>query len=666
MRHGVIILGMHRSGTSAMAGTLRLLGVELGPRLMPGRVDDNTKGFFEHDDVVNAHDRLLASAGYTWDDPRSLPPQHLTGDEALPFCRELAEILRTTFSGAALWAVKDPRLCRLLPAWSRILDDIGCTPRFVVIHRRASEVAASLHRRDGFSREKSALLWADHVLQAERYTRGHRRVLVSFDRLLQDPATTLEAVARMLELTWPRPWAEAAHEVADFLTPAPRHQLADDGAAGADHGRLTSIVSAVEAVLPWTGPSDGAELTSPFDDARRELAGVLDRLDPLLIQHVAQMSQRFHETQLETALRSQAQTDEIRRRTHELGQARETVVRLSAVLDERTDLAERQKQELIRLRESIFVRRHGAVGAVWWRLTRGWQLFSRAVRSPRKARSALVSRARILWQHQVAPRVTPARRPLRQDMTPKPVTRRRLERIELPIPQRPQVSVIIPAFNQAKLTARCLESIAAAAGETTFEVILVDDASTEAAVAALRQVAGLRVVTNEINLGFVDACNHGAREARGRYLLFLNNDTTVTDGWIDRLIQTFDRFNDVGLVGAKLVYPNGTIQEAGGIVWQDGTAWNYGLGLNPQTPECNYAREVDYCSGACLMIPRELFLDLGMFDPRYAPAYYEDTDLAFRVREAGKRVVYQPTALVYHIEGATAGTSTNAGVKHHQ
>jgi GT2 family glycosyltransferase/glycosyltransferase involved in cell wall biosynthesis len=714
VQHGVIILGMHRSGTSALAGTLRLRGVEFGSPLMPGHVDDNPRGFFEHLGVVDVHERLLASVGYTWDDPRSLPPERVTGEEAMPFRRELAEILRTTFSGAPLWAVKDPRLCRLLPVWLGLLSDIGSAPHFVVIHRRTAEVAASLARRNGFSPEKAALLWADHVLQTELHTRGHPRVFVSFDRFLSDPEATLDALARMLGLAWPRPWPEAADEVAEFLTPSLRRHLGGSGAGDLDLGRLAPIVSSVEVVLPWSELSDGRELTGPLDDARGELADVMHRLDPLLLQHVAQLGERFHAAHHEATVRAQAQTDQLRRQSHELGQARETVVKLSGELDDWTELAQRQEQELAEVRRSVarlaaeadeqarsterqeqelgqmremvvrlvgesgpwgrkrdrlsvaeLKRRHRMVGSTWW-LARGWSLFCRAVRSPRRARSAVVTRSRAFWRHRIAPRILPGRRPLRTNMRPRPVTQRRLERLQLPSVQRPLASIVIPVFNRVKLTVGCLESIAAAGGESAFEVVLVDDASTDGTAEALEQVPGLRVVRNADNQGFIRSCNRGAREARGRYLLFLNNDTKVTDGWLDRMVRTFSTFSDVGLVGAKLVFPDGTLQEAGGIVWRDGTAWNYGLGLDPETPACCYARDVDYCSGACLMIPRDLFLELGMFDARYAPAYYEDTDLAFRVREAGKRVIYQPAALVYHIEGATSGTSPGSGVKRHQ
>ena len=230
----------------------------------------------------------------------------------------------------------------------------------------------------------------------------------------------------------------------------------------------------------------------------------------------------------------------------------------------------------------------------------------------------------------------------------------------------PDVSIIIPIYNQLELTLGCLESIVRHAGRASFEVIVIDDKSDPAVTANLALIKNLRLYVNEVNRGFVLNCNLGAREARGRYVLFLNNDTEVTPGWLEAMLDVFQQRSKVGAVGAKLIYPDGRLQEAGGLIWEDGSGVNFGKWCDPDRPEYNYLRQVDYCSGACLLVPRDLFLELGGFDTRYCPAYYEDTDLAFAIRAAGQKVYYQPAARIIHFEGASSGTDVRTGVKRHQ
>jgi GT2 family glycosyltransferase len=203
------------------------------------------------------------------------------------------------------------------------------------------------------------------------------------------------------------------------------------------------------------------------------------------------------------------------------------------------------------------------------------------------------------------------------------------------------------------------------------EVIVVDDASTpkvERELSALLRGSRLqiKVVRNEKNLGFVSSCNHGARAASGDILVFLNDDTLPQHGWLPPMLQLFHDREDAGAVGGRLIYPDGSLQEAGNVIFSNGTGANFGRNDHVDAPLYKYVREVDYCSGALLATPRELFIELGGFDERYRPAYYEDTDYCFTLRDHGKRVYYQPETVVVHVEGATSGTDETAGIKRYQ
>ena len=236
----------------------------------------------------------------------------------------------------------------------------------------------------------------------------------------------------------------------------------------------------------------------------------------------------------------------------------------------------------------------------------------------------------------------------------------------VPFSSAPLVSVVVPVHNQWPMTCKCLHSLVNADTTLPIEILVVDDASTDATPARLAEVAGLRTIRLEDNVGFTLACNAAVAEVKSPYVVLLNNDTEVQTGWLDALYDTATALEDVGLVGARLIYPDGSLQEAGGIIFGDGNAWNYGRGFSGDDPRCLHRRTVDYVSGAAMLIKKEFFTEIGGFDSRFAPAYYEDVDLAFSARAAGLRVIYEPNAIVVHHEGASHGTDVAAGLKSYQ
>jgi GT2 family glycosyltransferase len=238
--------------------------------------------------------------------------------------------------------------------------------------------------------------------------------------------------------------------------------------------------------------------------------------------------------------------------------------------------------------------------------------------------------------------------------------------------QLPTASIVVPVYNKVEYTKNCLAQL-----QNTLplnfrgEVIVIDDASADRTPRVLQEFAKrdprFKVLRNEQNLGFIRSCNRAAAEAAGEVIVFLNNDTLPQPGWLPPLLKVLQDYPNAGAVGGKLIYPDGTLQEAGGVIFSDATGCNFGKhDRSASAPLYNFMREVDYCSGALLATRRELFHRLGGFDLRYAPAYYEDTDYCFALREKGYHVYYQPESVIIHFEGVTSGTDVNSGVKKYQ
>ncbi|MFT4517926.1 MAG: GT2 family glycosyltransferase [Halioglobus sp.] len=668
MKNCLIVLGMHRSGTSAFTGILDILGVNLGSKMLETQAD-NPKGFFENKFVVLANDCILDTLQMSWDDTFPLPSNWTETFNDTQLVKDIQTFLREDMVEGQLCALKDPRLSRLLPLWLPLFAAEDVSPHIALVIRHPLEIAQSLHSRNGFSTEKSLLLWMQHMLDAERNTRHLPRGFVKFESLLQAPEETVEKVFLSTGLQLLPSSDKSSDELAQFLDGNLRHHTFSEQELDsqcfktvADYYRLLCQIAKQGEARPQDLQAIDA-LRAQFETSQ----ALFYNRDILEIKQ--QLEERcapvWYEEKLDL-IKEQFDADKIYREYRYIANT-ENLYKERAVLLDRADHLEEEIQQFI--------------GSPPWRVYKKYQETIEQVmpegslprRLLQKGKQSLVgllgnTEDAAIATEQLPEHTAPPAAPV-QKVAPSPEKaldeqKPSWEPLTFAPSAEPHVSIVIPVFNNWHFTYKCLQSVHQhTAG--SYEIIVVDNNSTDVTPELLASMQGIEVITNPSNEVFVNACNQAAKRAKGEYLLLLNNDTEVTHGWLEALLEPF---NDpsTGIVGAKLVYPDGRLQEAGGIIWTDGNGCNYGHGDSPDLPQYNYKKAVDYCSGACLIIPQTLWREIGGFDQRYAPAYYEDTDLCFATRALNYKVIYQPRALVVHYGGASAGKETTSGYKRFQ
>ncbi len=226
--------------------------------------------------------------------------------------------------------------------------------------------------------------------------------------------------------------------------------------------------------------------------------------------------------------------------------------------------------------------------------------------------------------------------------------------IGFPHNESPVASIVIVAWREAPFLLPCLESVAAKLTNLPYEVLIVlNEPSMKLTTRVEREVTGAVVMKFRTNLGFGGAVNYATQKARGEYLVLLNDDSVIESGWLEALVDTARRRPSAGLVGGTFLHPDGTLQEAGSILWSDGSTSAVGDGRDAMF--MRFERRVDYCSGGSLLIRKDVWDALGGFDDQYYPAYYEDVDLSLRAGEQGVEVWYQPLSVMRHVRSASAG-----------
>lgn len=230
--------------------------------------------------------------------------------------------------------------------------------------------------------------------------------------------------------------------------------------------------------------------------------------------------------------------------------------------------------------------------------------------------------------------------------------------ITLNTSEAPVASILVPSQDNPEMLTDCLSSIARTIDgvATPYEVIvLFQQMSVQSVQAFLSRVRGVHKLHSRLNLGFGGGNNFAARHAKGKYLVFLNDDTIAREGWLQSLLAAIEGDQSVGAVGSRILFPDGRLQESGAIVWSDGSCYPLGRGSAPGSLAYSYVRDVDYASANGLLVRRDTFERAGGFDARFFPGYYEDVDLCLTIRHVlGQRVVYEPRSVILHRESATS------------
>lgn len=651
------------------------MGVDAGDpdQLMPGG-PSNPHGHFEHLPAVDLNDEILAALDSHWLGPRFEPGSAgaLAGES---FGHRARALVSGGFDTDQPFFIKDPRFCLLIPFWRAVLDE----PAIVLVLRHPAESANSLHQRDGYPVSFALALWEEYMTRFVNDAAGSRVHVLDYASLLEDPGSTLDALQAFVSGLAPPGWvpSDAAHAIDGEARSV---ESADDELLTTGQRDLWRLLESLGSGIlgsPELPPAEQRSLHPVTVDFAAAVGPVLERArnDALVLADRVADVQRLQDQLAAERSQMLGELAEARKQ-HGLALDRE-VAALRELADTAQDLA-RALRKVTQLED----RASDAEGALQLarsrldRLEEGRRFLERELHSAQE-RGASAERSLAVYEGSRAGQAVrtywrvaePVKRLARPKLSrPRNATSLATERepVNFPDAGDPLVSIVIPVYGELDHTAACLRSISEHTADVPIEVIVVDDRSPDRSVEYLQRCENVVLVENDENLGYLRSTNAGAARARAPFICLLNNDTTVTPGWIGNLVGLIESSPDIGAVGAKLVYPDGVLQEAGGIIWSDGSGWNWGRGGDPAAWDADFVREVDYCSAACLLVRTDAWRRLGGFDDRFAPAYYEDADLAFSLRSIGYRVMYQPAAVVVHHEGVSHGTDESTGLKAHQ
>lgn len=665
----ILVLGMHRSGSSALTRVLSLLGVELGEHLLEPMEGVNSEGFWESKRAVEVHERLLAELDTAWYDFRPLPDGWLESGPAERAREQLGTLMLSEFDPLTPAAVKDPRMCRLVPLWLRVLRDVRRPAMAVFPLRDAEAITASLLKRDGIVPGVSRRLWLASVLEAVRDTEGLPRVCAGFEELLTDWRQTAERIATALDLKWPRSIEDAGPDIDRFLRADLRHHQPTSSPTDPGARACATAMEAIRSADPanWDSALAGAraahaEITLPGSPVA---ALAWETTEAFISRNIAYFELRA-QTDAELydadgrARDAQQDAEDSRRRAEEAEQ-------LAAQLGTGVETLQ---TELRRVREDIDTARaerdDARADAQRARADAGASAELRHALEDTRAERDDALRARD--EHAArASSLALELDELRASHSRTPIQRRAALRSSN-TPADPVIDVIIPVYRGLDELRACVDSVLAGGGlGTVFELVLVDDRGPDDDVAgylselAERGPRGVHVLRNDRNLGFVASVNSGMRLHAGRDVILLNSDTETPAGWVERVtacarsrpeIATVSPFSNNATICSWPRFCEDNELPRGAALADIDAAF---AAANP-----GKWAEVPTTVGYCMYIKRAAIDDVGLFDEEtFGRGYGEENDFCMRARRNGWVHTLCADTFVYHKGKVSFGSTSN-------
>jgi len=680
----ILILGMHRSGTSAFTGILEMLDVSLGNKLLEAN-EANAKGYFENEEIFKINEYFLSELNSSWHDV-------FFHDKDINKIKDLSilkNFIVSEFKDREIFAIKDPRITFLFPLYKRVLTELNIDIKIVVPYREAYEVAKSIEKRDQISFEKALYLWTYHILMTHKHTKEFQRYFFNYSELLQDPQKIYLDMFEHLSLDLKDNFLKKRHEITKFLEPTMQHNKVKE--------HLDNVYpNIIQHLMQALNDRNDTEFEYCYNDFFNNYDLFYHKEIKSLIPKIV-LSRNTIKEKNELIL----QREEVLKEKNELILQREKVIKeknelinqKNLLFEEREDLYRKQEQKL---KELLYKKELEAIR--YKDLAESLRLKNRLKRSIKKIgideSSLLYKTVKSLKNEGFTETVEKIKNKLSEDtqvsivesLTDKRVkSTKKIINIEeeienhvnkktIQVPKKqPLVSIIVLTRNGLEYMKVLLKAIAQNTLYNNYEVIIVDNASSDQTLAFLEQNSfnlPLTIIKNSENLSFSRGNNQAVEVANGELLLFLNNDTKPLKGWLCSLVQEFLANPKMGSAGSKLIYPykdgfenSCTIQHSGISFRYEGDFYRpYNLGNSKKylLEDNKTARAA--ITAACLLVPKRVFEEVEGFDERYIYGY-EDVDLGLKILSKGYENIYIPDSILYHYEFGTQNKNKNDEVR---